>query len=232
MKYFIFQTHLLNESKFLGRVILKGTYDQNALVERMLQMVSSLTKPDITAVLQLLASSIERVCAEGFKVNLGGLLQITPAIGGKFDGKNDTFTPPRNTLYLTAQVGRALNERIAKNTSVEKVVVDSTRPILLDVSDSEADPGIAGMVVGNIISVIGKHLKFDLAQPTEYLRLVNATNRLQFVAISRFHKISDQELVFRLPAVAFTEAYFEIASSLGTSSVRVGRSRLITLLVA
>jgi hypothetical protein len=224
MKYFIFQTRLLNESKFLGRVALKGTYNQEALVERMLEMGSSLTKPDITAVLQLLAQAIERVCSEGYKINLDGVLQVTPAIGGSFDGKNDTFSAPRNTLYLTAQVARAMNERIAKNASIEKLIVDENRPILLEVNDSEAAPEADKLVFGHIISVSGKRLKFDQTQAGEYLRLVNAADSADYVPVTSFHKLGDQELVFRLPQTTFTEGYFEVASSLGTASVRIGRS--------
>jgi len=58
IKYLIFQTRLQGESSFFGRVILKGTLDQSAMVERMLNMGKSLTKPDITAVLQLATMAI------------------------------------------------------------------------------------------------------------------------------------------------------------------------------
>jgi len=102
IKYLIFQTRLQGESSFFGRVILKGTLDQSAMVERMLNMGKSLTKPDITAVLQLATMAIQKACSEGYKVNLGGLVQLTPTIGGEFQAKNDSFTSPRNSLYLTS----------------------------------------------------------------------------------------------------------------------------------
>ncbi len=224
IKYFIFQTRLQDESKFFGRVILKGTLDQAALIERMLDKGTSLTKPDITAVLQLLSMSIETACCEGYKVNLDGLIQVTPVMGGQFEGKADTFLSPRNTVYLMSQVSKSLNERMAANSSIEKVIVDEIRPILLNVVDSEADEGISTLAVGHITSVNGKRLKFDAAQPKEYLRLVNAQNPTEFLPVTKFHKVSDQELVFRLPQATFQEGYFELASSLNTTSIRIGRS--------
>jgi len=224
IKYFIFQTRLQGESRFFGRVILKGTLDQSAMIGRMLDMGTSLTKPDITAVLQLLSIAIEKACGEGYKVNLDGLVQITPVVGGEFAERSDSFASPRNSLYLTAQVAKALNERVSKNTSVERVIVDENRPILLDVVDSEADTGITTLAVGHIVSISGKRLKFDSARPEEYLRLVNAQNPTEFVSVSRFHKVSDQELVFRLPQAPFLEGYFELATSLNTQSIRIGRS--------
>jgi len=187
IKYFIFQTRLQGESKFFGRVILKGTIDQAGMIGRMLDMGSSLTKPDITAVLQLLSMAIEKACSEGYKVNLDGLVQVTPVMGGEFADKSDSFLSPRNSLYLTSQVSRGLNDRLSQNASVERVIVDETRP-------------------------------------EEYLRLVNAHNPSEFLPVSRFHKVSDQELVFRLPQAPFSEGYFELATSLNTTSIRVGRS--------
>jgi len=170
IKYLIFQTHLQGESKFFGRVILKGTLNQGAMIDRVLDMGTSLTKPDITAVLNLLSMGIAKACNEGYKVNLDGLFQVS----------------------------RSLNERLVKDASVERVIENETRPILLDVVDSN--------------------------RPQEYLRLVNAQNPTEFFPVSRFHKVTDQEFVFRLPQVSFAEGYFELATSLNTQSIRIGRS--------
>jgi len=224
IRYFIFNTRLQNESKFFGRVILKGTLDQAALVERMLDKGTSLTKPDITAVLQLLSMCIETACSQGYKVNLDGLVQVTPVMGGQFDSKADTFQSPRNSVYLMSQVSKSLNERIAKGATIEKVIVDEFRPILINVVDSEADEGVSTLAVGHITAVSGKRLKFDAGQPEEYLRLVNAQNPNEFLPVTKFHKVTDQELVFRLPQTTFQQGYFELASSLNTNTVRIGRS--------
>lgn len=232
IKYSVFQTRLQGESQFLGQVILQGTYDREALVERMLSRGTTLTKTDITAVLQLFGSAIEQVCSEGYRVNIDGLIQVTPAIGGTFDGRADTFTAPRNTIYLTAQVSKALNDRIAQSASPERILVDEGRPMLLQVVDAEADTGAVAMVMGNIIAITGKRLKFNLSSDREYMRLVNAQNPDEFVPVTKFQKISDLKLVFRLPKTTFTEGYFEVASSLSTSSVRVGRSALFTMVAA
>ena len=224
IKYFIFNTRLQDTTQSFGRVILKGTIYQAALIDRMLDKGTSLTRPDITAVLQLLSMSIETACSEGYKVNIDGLIQVTPVIGGQFTDKSDTFLTPRNTLYLTSQVSKSLNDRVARNATVEKVIVDESRPVLLDVVDSEADEGITTLAMGHITSVNGKRLKFDAAQPKEYLRLVNAQNPNEFLPVTKFHKVSDQELVFRLPQATFQEGYFELASSLNTNTIRIGRS--------
>lgn len=229
IKYFIYQTRLQGEPRFFGRIMLKGICGHAELIERMLSMGSSLTKPDIIAVLQLLSMAVANVCSQGYKVSLDGLVQITPVLTGEFLDKTDGFLPSRNTVYLTCQASKSLNDLISTAVSVEKVVVDENRPILLDVVDSEADEDFVALTVGHIMSVAGKRLKFDISQPSEYLRLVNAENPAEFVPVLKFHKLADQELVFRLPPVSFAQGYFELANALGTASVRVGRSSVFPL---
>lgn len=224
IKYFVFQTRFQNESKFFGRAILNGTYDRDAIVGRMLKMGTSMTKTDIVALLQLLSETIEMVCSEGFRVNIEGLVSMTPVVGGQFLDKKDFVTAGRNTLYLTSQVSKALNDRFAQAATPEKVIVDENRPILIDVVDAEAEEGVAALKAGNIMTVSGKRLKFDVTHPEEYLRLVNAENSTEFLPITKFQKMSSQELVFRLPPAAFRTGYFELASYLNTRSVRVGQS--------
>jgi len=231
IKYSIFQTRLQNEDIFVARTISQGTYNLEALIERMLEMGSSLTKPDISAVLQLFSTAVEKICSQGYRVNLDGLVRFSPALGGRFDNKNDTFNNSRNSVYLTAQISKTLNDRIQSTATVEKLILDENRPILLEVSDSEADSGVDDLSVGNIIAITGKRLKFDPAKTDEYLRLVNTARPSEFVPIIKFHKISDQELVFRLPKTSFTQGHFELANSMGTFSVRVGRSRSFAMMV-
>lgn len=190
----------------------------------MLAMGSTLTKPDIVAVLELFSKAVEKLCCLGYRINIDGLLQIAPAIGGVFTDKGDSFTSPRNSVFLTAQISRAMNKRIEQAAELEKIAVDVIRPILYKPVDSETESPEAGLVVGNIVSLKGKRLKFDATRPDEYLRLVSTADTSKTVSITKFYKLTDQELVFKLPATDFVEGYFEVASSMGISMVRIGRS--------
>lgn len=232
IKYSIFETRLGSESKFLGRVVFAGTINRERLVDAMLDLGSTLTKPDIVAVLEVFNKAVEKLCCLGFRINLDGLPQITPSLGGVFAEKGDSFIAPRNSIYLTAQISRGMNKRVAQLVTVEKVSVDTNRPILFKPVDSFAEPGEAGLSVGNIVSVKGKHLKFDPAQAGEYFKLVNTDDQAQSVTISKFHKVSDTELIFIFPMTTFTDAFFELASSMGTSQIRVGRSESFPVVVS
>lgn len=224
IKYFVFQTKLLNQIRFIGRIILKESFDQEKLVGRMLEMGTSMTKTDIMAVLNLFMTAVERVCMEGNKINMNDFLQFTPVIGGLFEGRNDGFVQGRNSVYLTAQVSRSFNQRIGQNASVEKMALDENRPLFLEVIDSASNSD--SLVMGHIIGVYGRRLKLDPALAGEYLHLVNADNPTEFVAITQFHKRSDQELIFLLPTVTFSRGFFELVSGLNTSTLRKGVSEV------
>jgi len=228
--YFIYQTPLGQRPRHVGRVLLKGTCGQQAVVDRMLAMGSSLTRPDITAVLQLLTTAVGRLCEEGYRVDLEGLVKITPTLGGVFEGKGDSFQAARNKLYLTAHVSKALNQQFGQRAKAEKVLTEEVRPVLATVADSEADPGVAALTPGHIVSIQGVRLKFNSAVEGEGLKLVSAADSSQFVTIPRLHKNTSRELVFRLPESPFSEAFFELTTSLGSQTLRVGRSREFSIL--
>jgi hypothetical protein len=60
IKYFIFQTKLHDDIKHVGRILLNRCYDTPMLVDRMLNMGTSMTRTDIEAVLTLLVSAVRR----------------------------------------------------------------------------------------------------------------------------------------------------------------------------
>jgi hypothetical protein len=223
MKYFVYQTNLQNRRKYLGRLLLTGTCDQATLIDRMLQMGTSLSKPDITAVLMLLAQAVGRVCAEGYRVTLEGLVQITPSLTGTFEGRNDTFQSPRNQFVLTARADKCLTAALDK-ALLDKLVADERRPVLAQVTDSEGEPGDPLLTAGHIVSITGCRLRFDPRCPGESLRLVNAAESKDWLPVTSFFHRKNRELVFRLPTPTFSKGYFELASFLGSTSLRVGRS--------
>lgn len=222
--YFVYKTPLDNEPRYLGRILLKGTCDRPAVVNRMLGMGSSLTRTDINAVLELLTEAVAHLCLEGYRVDLQDLVKITPTLGGLFDRPGDTFQPGRNSVHLTAQVSKALNQRFSRKAAVTKVVANEVCPVIVQVVDSEAEPGHLELTLGHIVSVVGNRLKFDPGRSGEALRLVNARDPMDFVEVRSFHKITRLQVVFRLPEVGFTEGYLELASHLGSQTLRVGRS--------
>jgi len=227
IKYCISETRLTGQQTFVGRVLLKETFDQSMLVDRMLSMGTSMTKTDIMAVLNLFVTAVEYICLEGNKITMAEFMQFTPVVRGTFNSLADGFQPNRNQVALTTQVSTVLNTRFNAYATVEKVMVDEQRPRVMQVTDSASTTGALG--VGRIIGVVGKRLRFDPAAPGEGLHLVNFENPSEFVPIDHFYKLNDHELVFLLPSMTFTKGYFELTSGLGTTTLRQGRSKVYDL---
>lgn len=98
IRYQIVKARLLNEPKFIGRISVTDTYDQERLVSRMLDLGSSLTKPDILGVLKLLETAVEKICTEGSRVVLDGFMSFTPTMGGTFVNESDSYALPQNSV--------------------------------------------------------------------------------------------------------------------------------------
>jgi len=67
-------------------------------------------------------------------------------------------------------------------------------------------------------------MKYDRADPDEYLRFVNAHDPSQYAEITQCQKITDREVVFLMPSVSFSSGYFEIGTKRGTCTLRTGKS--------
>lgn len=232
ISYQIFKTRLLNETKYLARIQLKQTYDQKMLVDRMLEIGTSVSKEDVTSILNLFQTAIERICSEGSNINLEGFLRFTPAIGGTFDYEGDGYLSTRNSVYVNAKISSVFNNRFNLNTRVEKEAASFKSPQMYTIDDLASDTSNQKVTPANIIDITGERMKFDQANPVEYLRFVNADNPTDFVPISKFQKLTDKELVFLMPATTFKTGYFEIASTMNTSRLRVDKSSVLEVFVA
>jgi hypothetical protein len=227
IRYQIFKTRLSNETKYVARIKVKETYDQQMLVDRMLEVGTSVSRGDVQSVLNLLQTTVEKLCGEGCMVALDGFVRFAPAIGGTFDSEASGFDGSRNSTYINASVSSTFNTRFNLNTGVEKVAATFRSPLLFSVDDLASDTNNTKVTKANIVSIAGERLKFDLQNPGEYLRFVNADDPTQFVSITRFQKLGDKEIVFLMPDTAIARGYFELANSMNTSKVRTEKSPVV-----
>ncbi|OHD12120.1 MAG: hypothetical protein A2Y41_00035 [Spirochaetes bacterium GWB1_36_13] len=230
IRYYIKKQKMLGNEILIPRVALKGSYDKNMLINRMLDMGSTITKADILAVLNNFEKAVRNICLEGNKVTIGEFMQFTPSMSGKFESELDGFDPSKHELYVTAQISSVFNNEFELSSTCEKVSSVEKKPNLIQVADVGTGELNKVVTKGDIISIGGENLKFDETEPDEYLRFVNKTNQADFISIIKFQKKTDKELVFLFPDTAITEGYFEVANKMNTLNLRVGRTQ-ISLLV-
>jgi len=224
INYFINKSVLNDKAQYTGRVSLKDSCGRETVIKRMLDMGTTVSEEDIEGTLSLFEKAVYAICLEGNKVNLDGFMQFTPAVSGTFEGERDSFDKSKNDVYMTAQVSSAYNRRFKAEASVEKVAAAEKRPYIMEISDNNTGNVNTVVSQNNIVTLYGEQMKFDSADADENLRFVNAGDVSQSAVIPRFQKITDKEIVFLMPAVAYASGYFEIASKMGTSTVRTGKS--------
>lgn len=229
IRYQIFKTRLLNETKYVARIKVKDAYDQDMLVDRMIEVGTSVSRGDVISVLNLLQTTVERLCGEGSMVNLDGFVRFAPAIGGTFFNEADGFDPGRNSTYVNAAVSSTFNTRFGLITTVEKVPASFRAPGLHRVEDLASTTTNEKVTPANIVTIGGERLRFELEKADEYLHFVNADDPSQFVAITQFQKLGDKEAVFLMPNPGFARGYFELANSMNTAKVRVDKSEVVAV---
>jgi len=231
LKFQVFETNLGNQTRFLARVPNPHNFDQAAVVDRMMDLGTSVSRGEVESVLALFQQAVIRICSEGSTASLDSFVRFAPAVGGTFDSDLDGFRPGRNTVYVNATVSSIFNREFAVVTRVEKTSANFKRPKLSLVLDFATSSSNQKVTMNNIVTLNGESLKFDLNNPNEYLRFVNDSDPNQFVAITKFQKRTNKELVFLMPTTSFSTGYFEVANAMNTTRIRSERSKNVEVAV-
>jgi len=231
LKFQVFETNLGNQTRFLARIPNPHNFDQTAVVDKMIDLGTSVSRGEVESVLALLQQSVVRICGEGSTASLDGFVRFSPAVGGTFDSDLDGFQSGRNTVYVNATVSSIFNKDFALFTSVEKTSANFKRPKLSQVIDVATDTFNQKVTANNIVTLNGESLKFNLKNPEEYLRFVNDADPNQYVTISKFQKQTNRELVFLMPTTPFSRGYFEVANAMNTARIRSEKSKDVEVAV-
>jgi len=230
IRYYVRKSKLLGKTFNCGRVDLKGSYNREMIIERMLEMGSGITKADILGVLTNYEKAIKNICLEGNKVTLEGFMQFTPAISGTFSSETDVYDPMINDVYITAQISTVYNSDFKKKAVIEKIPMDIKRPMLIEVIDIAGKSINDSITQTSIVSINGEFLKFDITETDEYLKFIDANDQKNVINITVIQKLTDKEIVFMFPATSILEGYFEIATKSETTTLKVGRSSVIKVI--
>ena len=176
IKYRIQKNNFQGNDLFIGRIDLKGTYDREAVIKRMLEMGSTITRADILAVITNFERAVKNICLEGNKITLDNFMQFTPALSGKFNSELDSFDPARHEVYVTAQISSTFNAEFELASSMEKLPSVEKKPLIIGVTDLETGDSNKRVTKNNIVTLNGENLKLDPATPDEYGQFVNTAD--------------------------------------------------------
>jgi hypothetical protein len=140
-----------------------SSLDTEAIIQRMLNKGTTVTKTDILAVLNSFYEVIRDAHLEGHTVNLP-LINTSFSISGVFDGPLDTFDPNRHKLNINVTKGTILRDA-EKNVKVEKTNVPTPLPQIQEVKDSISGTVNERFTANGVVEIRGYNLKIDGDNP-------------------------------------------------------------------
>ena len=194
MRYQIIETMYLGKTKYVGRIKLSHCYDQEEVVDRMVERDRSLSRETFTAALMVLKSTVKALCREGNAVRLDGFVRFSPTLCGTFHDQQDLFDHRRHVVTLTASVAKPMHSQLTDRLSMHRVNPSEHRPEILSVEDHETGTKNQAVTRGAIVSLRGQRLRFDPQDPRESLSFQNADDRNQEVPILKPVRASSKEL--------------------------------------
>jgi len=201
---------------FKARVRQTGSIDLDGLAQRIVEQGTTVTLPDVLAVLENTIQAAESFLLQGYRINLGGLCELFARLRGRFAGIDDSFDPARHRVTLGANAGERINRTFRQSAAVQKLESITPAPALLTFVD-EASGGInSSFTSANIGTINGHRLSFDESQADEGIYFVDTADGTEYKA-TLVQKNKPGQLVFLNPTIApGTTVELEVRSRFGT----------------
>ena len=135
------------------------SYDNVAIVARMLNRGNLLTKVDIDAVLEAYTSEVELIHDEGGHINTP-LINTSSSISGVFDGPLDTFDPNRHKYNINVTKGTRLRA-VEKRQKLEKTNTVIPQPNIQEVKDTISGKVNEELTPNGVVELRGYSLKIS-----------------------------------------------------------------------
>ena len=213
IKYHL-KENLLTEraDDYSAQVLTAGTCDKDALVERMLQRGSLLTKTDILAVLNSVEETVVDLIKEGNTVAIP-LFQTGFSISGVFEGAMDMFDPARHKLNITINKGTLLRDAQAQ-VKLEKTSATASTFAITEVRDTVSGTVNTTLTPSGIMEIYGSNIKVTGDNPDCGIYLVSADGSENKVSV--IAQNTPSTLMCLLPALAAGTYQVKVVTQFGT----------------
>jgi hypothetical protein len=185
----------------VGFVQITASADREKIADRMLEQGSTVTKMDILAVLEGAERAVVSLLLDGFRVQVGGLVDLFPRVIGVFEGSDDKFDRSRHRLDVGANPGVRVRREVRARARPEKVQPGVAGPIVSEFRDLATASMNETMTRGNIGTLRGSRLQFSTEKPDEgiFLKPVEGDGRSVQIPKGNVQKNKPSELVFLVP---------------------------------
>ena len=222
--YALYENHLTDgPNDYLAQIRPTMSVGLNDIVAHILDQGSSATEGDILLILSDAIKACETVLLEGGRVNLGGLVELFPRIGGVFVGPGDHFDPTRHRIDVGANPGHRLRRTIRDKATVEKVSPTRPAPNPVEFVDLASGTSNTAISPGNIGTINGHRLKYNPGAPDEGIYFLPVAGGSE-VRAEFIQKNKPSQLIFLNPDGLSGEYHLEVRAHMqGGAQLRTGR---------
>jgi DNA-binding domain/Domain of unknown function (DUF4469) with IG-like fold len=224
INYALFENHLTTDpSDYAAQVKITSSIDLDGLAQRMIDQGSTVTKPDILAVLEDATKATESALLDGSRVLFGGLVDLFPRVQGVFNGLTDTFDPARHRVDVGANPGSRIRKTIRDQAQVVKQETIKPTPAPLEYFDVNTGGTNDDLTPGGIGQLSGHRLKYDEVQADEGIFFLPDGGGAETKVVT-VQKNKPGQLVFLVPALASDNYFLEVRARIaGGTELRIGR---------
>jgi len=225
VEYVLRKNPLMTESPgYAASVVTAGSAGLDRIADRIVEQGSTVGRADVLAVLENALAAADSLLQEGFRVQLGGIVDLFPRIKGRFASPTDLYDPARHQVDVAAMPGRRLRKAFHRSAAVKRIGKAVPAPALVAFSQQPPPPQAGTITAGAIGILDGSRLKFEADRADEGIFLVKGDGTGE-IKIETVQKNTPKQLVFLVPAVPAGCRYrLEVrARHRGGTALRVGR---------
>ncbi|MCB8983462.1 MAG: DUF4469 domain-containing protein [Ardenticatenaceae bacterium] len=221
IKYSLYENNLTSDpDDFMAFVQSSGTAELDAVIERMIQQGSTVTRADTLSVLEDYYTAVESMILEGWNVNTP-LTNFSASIRGVFHGRTDSFDPSRHQVSAAVTAGKRLRQTMSARAQTVKQEAQRPSPSPLDYIDINSGLRNSALTPGGMGQILGHRLKFDPAQPEQGIFFKAASGAETRVSLVGRNMPGD--LMFLAPAdLAAGEYTLLVRAAMSDSEIRSG----------
>ena len=134
-----------------------GSFDMEAIINRMLASGTLVTRTDVVAVMNNFQETVTAIVSEGGVVNTP-LFNTSFSISGVFDSPLDTFDPNRHKLNINLTKGTTMRSA-EKLVKFEKTNTSTPLPQVQEVKDSLSGSINEILTINGVVEIFGYNLK-------------------------------------------------------------------------
>ncbi len=199
INYILVKNHLKPDSdEYMARVISSGTVDVETLVDDMIGGGSTVTHPDILAVLNAYYSAIIKRLLAGQRV-LTPVANFSVSIRGPFENASDAFDSSRHVIHSSVSTGADLRSTMREHAQVAKGEAPNTAPNPIEYVDFGSERKNSALTTDKPGQLTGHRLKVDAADPQQGVFFIAAKDGAEARA-TMLMRNEPANLMFIVPA--------------------------------